>query len=147
MKYELILVRYGEIALKGKETRNRFENILVNNIRNALNSKKILHKIKKERGRIYVFTDQIQDSIDILQKVFGITSVSPAVKINSDMDVMSKFAVKVAKENNLTERNSFALRVTRTGSHSFSSQDVAVKLGSDIVDATGAKVDLSNPFF
>jgi len=147
VKYELIIVRYGEIALKGKETRNRFENILVNNIKKALDSKKISFKIKKERGRIYVYTDQIQDSIGVLQKVFGITSVSPAVKINSDMDVMSKFAVKVAKENNLTQKNSFALRVTRTGSHNFSSQDVAVKLGKDIVKVTSAKVDLSNPSF
>lgn len=147
MKFELIIVRYGEIALKGKETRNRFENVLVNNIRNALQTEKIVHKIKKERGRIYIFTDQIQNGINVLQKVFGITSVSPAVKVKSDMDSMSNFAVKIAKENNLTEKTSFALRVTRTGSHSYSSQDVAVKLGNDIVNATAAKVDLTNPFF
>ena len=147
MKYELILIRYGEIALKGIETRNRFENILVNNIKKALESKKIIFKTKKERGRIYVFTDQIKDSISVLKKIFVITSISPAVKINSEMNSMSEFAVKFSKENKLTKNKSFALRVTRTGSHVYSSQDVAVKLGNDIVKATNAKVDLTNPDF
>jgi len=147
VKFELIIIRYGEIALKGKETRNRFENVLVSNIKNALQTEKIVHKIKKERGRIYVFTDEIQKSISVLQKLFGITSVSPAAQVKSDMDSMSNFAVKIAKENKLTEKTSFALRVTRTGNQNYSSQDVAVKLGNDIVNATAAKVDLTNPFF
>jgi len=146
VNYKLIIVRYGEIALKGKETRNRFENILVSNINNALQTEKIVHKIKKERGRIYIFADQIQNSINVLQKVFGITSVSPAVRIENDMKSMSKLAIKLAKEK-ITSKNSFALRVTRTGSHNYSSQDVAVKLGNDVVNATAAKVDLTNPFF
>lgn len=147
MKYELVIVRYGEIALKGKETRRRFENILVSNIKNAFGKEKIPNKIKKEWGRIYIFTDQIQKSINVLKKVFGITSVSPAVQIKSNMSSISKLAVKIAKENNLTEKKSFALRVNRTGSHSFSSQDVAVKIGNDVVNKTGAKVNLDKPDF
>jgi len=147
VKYELIIVRYGEIALKGKETRNRFESTLVNNINNALRQEKLNHSVKRERGRIFVFTDEIQKSTNVLQKVFGITSVSPAYTVDSGMDSMSDFAVKISKENNLTEKISFALRVTRTGNHSYSSQDVAIRLGNDIVKATRAKVNLSKPSF
>ena len=69
VKEKIILVRYSEIALKGKETRKRFENILVTNIRNALNQEKITFQIKKERGRIYVNTPSITKCINILKKM------------------------------------------------------------------------------
>lgn len=146
MKCELIIVRYGEIALKSEETRKRFESTLVNNIKNALNTKQILNKIKKERGRIYVYTEKIKDSTGILQKIFGIYSFSPAVQIQAEVPIISKHAVQISKEF-LTKEKSFAVRVTRTGEHDFTSQDVAVKTGSDIVKATGASVNLTHPDF
>lgn len=146
MKYETIIIRYGEIGLKGRVTRKNFEQSLINNIKNALRTKQILHTIKKDWGRIYVYTDQINKSIPILQRVFGITSISPSVQTQSTMDVMSKFAVNSSKEV-LTEGKSFAMRVTRTGKHNFTSQDVAVKIGSDVVKATNAFVNLTKPDF
>ena len=146
MKFELIIVRYGEIALKGRETRNRFENILVSNIKNAFNIEKLSNKIKRERGRIYIYTTQINECIDVLRKIFGITSISPAFQTSSDMESISKLALNVSKEE-LNEKKSFAVRTTRTGEHNFSSQDVAIKIGNDIVKATKASVDLTNPNF
>ena len=146
VKNELIIVRYGELGLKAAETRRRFENSLVNNIKNALKTKKIFFELKKEWGRIYVFTDQINESIDVLQKIFGITSISPAIKTNSKIKDISKVAVYISKEN-LTKKKSFALRVERTGDHSFTSQNVAVQIGNYIVKATKSGVDLTNPDF
>lgn len=146
MKYELILVRYGEIGLKAKETRKRFEDALVNNIKTALNKEHISNRIKKEWGRIYVYTNQINESLAVLQKIFGITSISPAVQTQSDMDFVSKLAVTFSKEV-LNKEKSFALRVTRTGDHEFTSQDVAIKIGSDIVKETKAFVNLTKPDF
>ena len=146
MEYELIIVRYGEIGLKGKETRRHFENILVRNIKNALNIEQVVHKIIKEWGRIYVYTNRIDKSTPVLQRVFGITSISPAVQTQSDMDSMSNLAVRISKET-LTREKSFAIRATRTGEHEFTSQDVAVKIGNDVVEATKASVSLTKPDF
>lgn len=146
MKYELIIVRYGEIALKGKETRKCFENILVSNIKNAFSTENLSSKIIKEWGRIYVYTIQINKCIDVLQKIFGITSISPALQTLSDMDSMSKLAVNISKET-LTKEKNFAIRATRTGEHNFTSQDVAVKIGNDVVEATKASVNLTKPDF
>jgi thiamine biosynthesis protein ThiI len=146
VKYELIIVRYGEIALKGKATRKHFENSLVKNIKNALNKEQIFYKIKRDWGRIYIYTNQMNNSIPILQKIFGITSISPALQTQSDMDSMSKLAVNISKES-LTKEKSFAIRATRTGEHNFTSQDVAVKIGNDVVEATKASVNLTNPDF
>jgi thiamine biosynthesis protein ThiI len=142
--YELIIVRYSEIALKGKETRKRFESILLTNIKNALESKNLIFIIRKEWGRIYIYTDQITKCISYLKKIFGIKSVSPALQTESKIDLLSKLAVSISNEI-LNKDKSFAVRATRTGDHDFSSQDIAIKIGDAVVKATNAKVNLNNP--
>jgi len=146
VNYELIIVRYGEIALKGKETRRRFEHSLVNNIKNAFSTQNISSKIENERGRIFIYTPQINDGIDVLKNIFGITSFSPALKTKSDFKSISKIALDIIK-GSLNNKTSFAIRATRTGTHEFSSQDVAIYVGNEIVKATKAKVNLTKPDF
>jgi thiamine biosynthesis protein ThiI len=146
VKYKIIIIRYGEIALKGKFTRRYFENALIKNIKKALKTKNIANTIGREWGRIYVYTKQINESIDVLQKIFGIISVSPSFKTTSEINDISDFVINISKEN-LTKEKSFALRVTRTGKHEFTSKDVAIKIGNDIINETQAKVDLDTPDF
>jgi thiamine biosynthesis protein ThiI len=144
MNYDVILVRYGELSLKSTYVRKYFESILVRNIKKALTRENISHNITKERGRIYLSTTEISKSIMVLSRIFGIVSFSPAVQTTSDMEDMSMLALQLAK-NILTEEKSFAIRATRVGTHTFSSQQVAVHIGNDIVKATHAGVDLTNP--
>jgi thiamine biosynthesis protein ThiI len=144
VKYELIIVRYGELALKGKQSRKIFENTLIQNIRNAFDKKNISGKIFKEWGRIFVSTSEIDGSTEILKRIFGITSISPAVKTSSDLESISKLSVQISKEL-LTKNRSFAIRPRRTGEHNYSSQDVAIRVGNDIVKETGSPVDLNSP--
>ena len=146
MKYELILIRYGEIALKAKQTRKRFENTLVNNIKDALKTKNLENKLGKEWGRIYIYSEQIEKCVSVLHKVFGIASISSAIQTDSKITAISKIAKSIFEEK-LESGKSFAIRVKRTGDHDFTSQDVAVQLGDEIVKATGASVDLTNPDF
>jgi thiamine biosynthesis protein ThiI len=146
VNHELIIVRYGEIALKGRETRKHFESILIKNIKYALKKNNIPNKIEKEWGRIYVYTEQINKSVLVLKKIFGITSISPAMQTLSEMSYISKLSVEVSKKE-LTKRKSFAIRATRTGKHNFTSQDVAIQIGNDIVKATKAFVNLTKPDF
>ena len=146
MKYDLILIRYGEIALKAKQTRKRFENILVNNIKDALKTKNLQNELKKEWGRIYLYSDQIEKCMDVLQKIFGIYSISPTIQTKSKINEISKIALSISKQK-LDSKKSFAIRVYRTGDHDFSSQDVAIKIGSVIVKQTKASVNLTKPDF
>ena len=125
MKFELIIIRYAEIALKAKQTRKRFENTLVNNIKDALKTKNIKNILRKEWGRIYIYSDQIEESLDVLQRIFGISSISPAIQTESRIKEISKIAISISKQK-LGSKKSFAIRATRTGDHEFSSQDVAV---------------------
>jgi len=146
MNYDLILIRYGELSLKSSFVRKQFESTLIRNIKNAFAFNNISCKIKTERGRIYLHTDEISKGLDVLKNVFGITSFSPVVKTMSNLKHMSSLALNFSQKI-LDKEKSFALRVTRTGNHNFSSQDVAVKIGDAIVHATKAGVDLSTPDF
>ena len=146
MNYNLVIIRYGEIALKGKAVRKRFEDVLISNIKNVLKMNNISSKIEKEWGRIFIYIDNVKESIDILKKIFGIISISPALQTKSDMNSISKLSLKIS-ENKINEKKSFAVRTTRAGIHDFSSQDVSIKIGKDIVKRTNAKVNLTNPDF
>ena len=146
MKFDLILVRYAEIALKAKQTRKRFESTLVNNIKDALKSNNIQNNLRREWGRIYVYSDQIEKCLDVLKNIFGISSISPSIKTESTIKEISKIAISISKQE-LDKNKSFAIRATRTGYHEFSSQDVAVQIGNDIVKHFKASVNLTNPDF
>lgn len=144
MKYDVILIRYGELSLKSTYVRKYFESVLIRNIKKALQTEDISCDITMERGRIYLTTDEMDKTTTILPRIFGIVSFSRAVQTTSVVADISATVQLLAKEV-LTEKTSFAIRVTRTGTHPFSSQDVAVRIGNDIVTTTHAKVDLEEP--
>ena len=100
----------------------------------------------RERGRIFIKTNDIKKGLIVLKKVFGITSFSPSIKTKSNINNMISYAIDISKKM-LNKDKSFALRVNRVGDHTFSSQDVAIKIGNKIVDETKARVDLNNPDF
>ena len=87
--YDAVLVRYGEIGLKGAN-RWVFESILLQNIRMALQGLKNV-SVEKRSGRILVQTNGSQDEVLArLARVFGIVSISPVITVDSEMqDVMT----------------------------------------------------------
>lgn len=144
MNYDTVIIRYGEIFLKSDYVRKKFENRLVENIVLKLKNKNISHKIIKKRHRIYIESDQIEKAARELKNIFGIVSVSPAVKTSAEMEKMSEIAVNLSK-NLIGSDNSYAVRTSRTGKHDFSSMDVERVIGGEIQEATNAKVDLTTP--
>ena len=144
MKHDLIIIRYGEIALKSKYTRNQFENRLINNIIKIIKNNYIKYEISKEWGRIYLKTDNIEDSIKILKNIFGIVSISPAIKIETNIKEITKKSLCITK-NLLSNKNSFALRVNRVGTHNFTSMEIAKQIGKEIVLNTKSNVKLKSP--
>ncbi|MBI2662200.1 hypothetical protein HYX11_01965 [Candidatus Woesearchaeota archaeon] len=88
MEYTHILLRYGELFLKGKN-RMFFENRLASNI-----NKLIGIKVQRIQGRLIApfFTEH-----DKLKRVFGLTSYSLAVKTEKDIEMIKSAAVKLAE--------------------------------------------------
>lgn len=73
----MVLIRYGELALKGKN-RGMFEHALIRNMRAACESISPL-RVEQRRGRITVIPERrVGDVARRLQDVFGIKTVSPA---------------------------------------------------------------------
>ncbi|MEG2651765.1 MAG: THUMP domain-containing protein, partial [Eubacterium sp.] len=107
MAKHVILVRYGEISLKGLN-RNYFIDLLVKNIRNTLRYLDSV-VVKKVQGRIIIDVDdgQFQDALESVQKVFGIVSISPAVVVESVLET-----IETAVEEEALARSFKTFRVT-----------------------------------
>ncbi|ATW25824.1 tRNA uracil 4-sulfurtransferase ThiI [Candidatus Formimonas warabiya] len=92
--YELILVRYGELGLKGKN-KHQFINRLVLNIKRALKDLPP-REVESTWGRIWVpVKNDLDRTMERLQQVFGIYSVSPVIKTEKDLDAVQKAALRV----------------------------------------------------
>ncbi|MBU4406333.1 MAG: tRNA 4-thiouridine(8) synthase ThiI, partial [Candidatus Altiarchaeota archaeon] len=140
--YNIVIVRYGEIFLKSEPVRKRFEGRLLDDIRRRLEGTDF--KIKRKRHRIYVVTEEPEKAAELLTKVFGIVSVSPAVEAPVDMDEITKKAVALAKDV-ILPNETFAVRAERTGNHEFSSKDIEEKAGEAILNSLDTTVNLSSP--
>ena len=92
---KVILIRFGEIFLKGKN-RGFFEKALLNNIRKSLESIEV--EVLKVPGRFVVqnYPDDMQDEIvDRLSKIAGIFSFSTAIYFDTSLDNISNFAIEM----------------------------------------------------
>lgn len=86
---ELVLVRYGELALKGGN-RPLFEQALVRNMRHAVREISAV-KVTKSRGRMAVIPDERTVEVATrLQDVFGVASLSPAWGCAHDADQIAE---------------------------------------------------------
>lgn len=151
---KIILVRYGEIILKGLN-RPVFEEKLMNNIKKSLQGLGRVAVIRSQ-ARIYIepATDEFDFStaIDRLKKVFGIVSISPALKIETDFDAIKKHILEMAGE--LVQRigtlqPTFKVESKR-GNKAFpmESPEICAKLGEYVLDnIPGLNVDVHNPSF
>ncbi len=109
---EAILIRFGEIFLKGKNY-FYFENTLFKNIQNRLRN--IDLKLERIAGRFLV-TNFSQDDknkiIDILKTIFGIVSISLAYEIDTSIDNIYNTCKKIILKN-----STFKVEVKRADKH------------------------------
>ena len=141
---DIILIRYGEIYLKSSYVRNQFEHTLMTNIHNHCKTHAITATVTRDKGRLYLQTNNIPQALIILSTVFGITSFNSATTTTASQEDITTTATQILNPL-LTNKTSFALRVTRTGSHPYTSQDIAIQVGNTIVNTTHAPVDLTTP--
>lgn len=144
MKYDLIIARYGELALKSDKVRRRFENRLLNNIKASIDA-----EVKIRQARIYINPVDYDDTLEKLGRIFGIVSYSPAISTKSTFEdiekTVSDYTDYLVDEGLLDENTKFAISCRRVGSHDFSSQEMAAFAGAVVVRKVGSPVDLSNP--
>lgn len=95
---KVILLRYGEIFLKGKN-RNLFEKKLIENIKKSLTG--VNYTFIRTQNRYYIedYEECLQEEIiDRVTKVFGLHSLSVALKIKTSYDALKEAILQFAPE-------------------------------------------------
>ena len=114
MKWEKILVRYGELSTKGKN-RKEFISHLRNNIRFSFVDLPNI-KIQAERDRMFLTsTDDLEMNalIERLPKIFGIQSFSPVASCSKDLDDIQATALKIMDSLDIQDKT-FRVTVKRS---------------------------------
>ena len=140
---KVIIVRYSEIHLKGKN-RSFFEDLLKNNIKSVV--KKYGASISKIPGRYMVTGFDSNDLpliLESLQKIAGIFSFSVATQVDSNYQSIKDEAINQMANISGT----FKVEVNR-GDKTFplNSMELAREIGGDILSANkNLTVDVINP--
>ena len=150
MTYQTFLIKYGEIAIKGKN-RYMFEDALVRQIRFALRSAEGTFRVHKCQGRIYVDGDgyyDYEETVEALKKVFGIVGICPVVRTEvKEFEELKKdivaYVEKAYPDKNLTFKVE-SRRAKKT--YPVNSMEMNCDLGEAILDAfPEMRVDVHHP--
>ena len=144
---EIILAKYGEIALKG-DNRNTFEDMLVKNIKRRL---KKIGKFEYFRRQSTIYIEPLEDAdieaaLESLKNVFGIGAIQRCAVFEKDFDIVAANVgeyLKPALENAKT----FKVEAKRSDkSFPLKSPDIQQKLGDVVLDNfPHLGVDVHNP--
>lgn len=150
MKYSMFLIKYAEIAIKGKN-RYVFEDALVHQMKLALNRCDGVFKVIKAQGRMYVDCQSDYDFdevVDALSCVFGITGICPVVKVEDEgYQKLSQEVIKYFDEEYPDKNHTFKVFARRARkNYPMDSMELNMELGGDLLDAfPELKVDVHNP--
>ncbi|MHA1859252.1 MAG: THUMP domain-containing protein [Candidatus Thorarchaeota archaeon] len=148
VEYAAVLVRYGEIGVKSRQTRRRMSRLLARHIASALREHRIpFSGVRVEFGRIFVETSSAERAATVISSIFGVVSTSPVVVTDATMESILETGVAVARES-FRPGLSFAVGARRMGEHSFTSQEIRERLGARILselDDLNLRVNLSSP--
>lgn len=139
---EVILIRFGEIFLKGRNY-SYFENTLFKNVERRL--KKFNLKLERISGRFLVSDFEAEDKDDIIeaiQTVFGLVSLSVAYEVETSVDT-----IKSACEKIKIKDKTFKVEVKRADkTFPIKSFEFAGELGGVILkNNPDVKVDVHSP--
>lgn len=145
MKYDHILVRFGELTTKGKN-RKLFINRLVKNVKLALEQFDNL-EYNKTFDRLYIILNDCnqEEVIKELKKVFGIHSFSLAIKVATDLEQIKEAASYII---NNTQGNTFKIDTKRNDKEfPLKSQEINRILAGHIFNHTSKelKVNVHEP--
>lgn len=143
MKYDHIMVRFGELSTKGKN-KKEFIRILGRNIRNALRDFANLEFIIK-LDHIYVkLNDNEPDEIiRILQGISGIHALSLVLKTDDEINNVKKTCLELIKQENGKTFKVHSRRANKK--YPIISDQINREVAGEILRNTDLKVDVHNP--
>ncbi|MBP1968906.1 thiamine biosynthesis protein ThiI [Virgibacillus natechei] len=145
MQFDHILIRYGEMALKGKNIK-KFIIRLQENIQHKLKEYPNT-KVKRTQGRMFVLLNghDPEPIIDICKNIFGIQSLSLAIKAENDIDAIKDAALSALKSGEDVKRFKVSVKRIEKG-FPMGSQAMNQELGGHLLSNTeGYTVDVHQP--
>ncbi|MCG2500182.1 tRNA 4-thiouridine(8) synthase ThiI [Staphylococcus epidermidis] len=146
MQFDHLLVRYGELTLKGTN-RKMFVNQLKDNVKRALIPLRGYH-VKGKRDRMYIELSPEADINEIIQrlsKVYGIKSISPVIKIDKNEEKINQSAIQLSQD--FVKGSTFKVDVKRVDkSFRLDTYELQRQVGGAILkENNNITVDVKNP--
>lgn len=148
--YKAFLIKYAEIAIKGKN-RYLFEDALVSQIGHALKKVDGVFGIRKEQGRIYVEAEgdfDFEDTVDALKCVFGIVGICPVVILeDKGFDVLAEEVIRYMDQAYPDKNFTFKVNARRARkNYPLESMEINAGIGERLLLAfPGLRVDVHAP--
>ncbi len=148
--YKSFLIKYAEIAIKGKN-RYLFEDALVHNIGYQLKNVEGTFHVRKENGRIYVDTEgdyDYDETVNALQRVFGIVGICPVVLVSDEgFEQLAKEVVSYVDRVYPDKNFTFKVDARRARkNYPMTSMEINAAVGEKILEAfPETKVDVHHP--
>ncbi|MHA8110890.1 tRNA uracil 4-sulfurtransferase ThiI [Lactobacillaceae bacterium Melli_B4] len=146
MQYSEIMVRYGELSTKGKN-RKDFIKQLGKNIRHVLHDFKDIH-VNPQQDRLHVdlHGEDYDKVIERLEGVFGIETLSPAIKLDKDIDHAKEVALQMVKDQ-YQDGMTFKINTIRQDKdYPLDTYDINDKFGGYIIEnIDGIKAKMKHP--
>ncbi|MNO80110.1 putative tRNA sulfurtransferase [compost metagenome] len=147
LQYDMLLLRFGEIAIKGRN-RPRFEKAVLTHVKSLLHSFPKA-KVIKEYGRIYVVLngEPANQVLDALKNVFGITSISPVKMVDSKLEDITSAATSFIQSLDLEKHSTFKVSSRRVWKpFPYSSHEMNRLVSAPVLNACEQlKVDVHHP--
>ena len=146
---KIFIVRCGEVALKGMN-KPYFERVLVERIRKNLKNING-NKVSRKEGLIFVRVPLESDTNEVIaeiSKVFGVSSVSPAFEVESELNAIGSKAVEFMNSMIKNEGiKTFKVEAKRADKNfPIKSPEIAAKIGAYVLKGCGTlKVDVHEP--
>lgn len=145
--YDKVLLRFGEVGLKGKN-RSYFISGLAANIRRALKGLGSGYRVSTPYGRVFVDLPPgvpLEPVIFALQRVFGLVSFSPVIQTELSMEAIQAAALQELLAQGQPETFKVAARRSLK-SFALNSMEINRELGGYLLESCpGLKVDIHHP--
>ncbi|HET7626848.1 MAG TPA: tRNA uracil 4-sulfurtransferase ThiI [Bacillales bacterium] len=144
MTFDHIIIRFGELSLKGRN-RKQFIDCLQSNVKRKLTGFADI-RVKRSFDKMFVLLNgqPYMPIIEQLQEVFGIQSLSLALKTESDLEAMKTGALAAIRElDNVRTFKISARRIEK--SFPIRSDKLNREIGAHVLKNADVKVDVHHP--
>ncbi len=146
MLYSDIMIRYGELTLKGRN-RKDFIDCLYVNVKKCFSDMPSL-SFKKQYDRMYIhlIDDDYQEIIDRLKYISGIHNYSLVSKVDKDIEKIKEAVLNILKEQADESIKTFKVVANRSDkSFPIISDQINREVATVVLRNTDLKVDVHNP--